>query len=99
MMRKDPEAVAQWSPALVESCAKRQREIISNLWSALKPGGYFVYSTCTFNRTENEDMVRWIIDEYDAEPVEIPAEASWGISPGINVDFPCYKPCSKTVTH
>ena len=91
MMRKDPEAVAQWSPALVESCAKRQREIISNLWSALKPGGYFVYSTCTFNRTENEDMVRWIIDEYDAEPVEIPTEASWGISPGINVDFPCYR--------
>ncbi|MDE6461118.1 MAG: RsmB/NOP family class I SAM-dependent RNA methyltransferase, partial [Paramuribaculum sp.] len=91
MMRKDAEAVAQWSPALVESCAKRQREIIANLWSALKPQGYFVYSTCTFNRTENEDMVQWIMDEYGAEPVEIPVEASWGISPGIDVDFPCYR--------
>ncbi|MDE6265513.1 MAG: rRNA cytosine-C5-methyltransferase, partial [Paramuribaculum sp.] len=91
MMRKDPEAVAQWSPGLVESCARRQREIVENLWTALAPGGYFVYSTCTFNRTENEEMVQWMIDEFGAIPVDIPVEQSWGISPGINVDFPCYR--------
>lgn len=91
MMRKDPEAVAQWSPGLVESCARRQKEIVENVWQALMPGGYFVYSTCTFNRTENEEMVQWMMDEYGAIPVEIPVEASWGISSGIGVDFPCYR--------
>lgn len=91
MMRKDPEAVAQWSPGLVESCARRQREIVENLWTALAPGGYFVYSTCTFNRTENEELVQWMMDEFSAVPVEIPVEQSWGISPGIDVDFPCYR--------
>ncbi len=38
MMRKDDEAVAQWSPALVDQCAQRQREILSDVWPALRPG-------------------------------------------------------------
>ena len=61
MMRKDPEAVAQWSPALVAQCAELQRSILQNLWTALRPGGFLIYSTCTFNRRENEDNVRWLI--------------------------------------
>lgn len=69
MMRKDPQALAQWSPGLVEECAERQREIISNLWRTLMPGGYMIYSTCTFNLTENDRMVQWIMNEFDGEPV------------------------------
>ena len=45
MMRKDEEAVAQWTPALVEQCAARQREILTAVWDALKPGGVLLYST------------------------------------------------------
>lgn len=76
MFRKDPEAVRQWTPALVAECAVRQREIIDNLWDAIKPGGYLIYSTCTFNRQENEDMLRWIVDNFDASvmPMDFPAE-------------------------
>lgn len=69
MMRKDAGAVAQWSPALVKQCAERQRRIIDNLWGALRPGGYFIYSTCTFNLDENEHIVRYIIDTYGAESI------------------------------
>ncbi|MCM1162848.1 MAG: rRNA cytosine-C5-methyltransferase [Muribaculaceae bacterium] len=89
MMRKDPDAVAQWSPALIESCAERQRDIVANLWPALRPGGWLIYSTCTFNRTENEDMVEWIVREYGAESVPIPVDESWGISPGIATSAHC----------
>lgn len=88
MMRKDAEAVAQWSPALVMQCAERQREIIANLWPALRPGGYFIYSTCTFNVEENEDMVRHMIEEYDAEPVKIEVPAEWGIAGAVKGDAP-----------
>lgn len=91
MMRKDPEAVSQWSPALVTQCAGRQREIVDNLWPALKPGGVFIYSTCTFNRAENEEMVAYIADTYDAEPVNIDASAFPGILPGIDTPYPCYR--------
>ena len=45
MMRKDDEAVAQWTPTLVEQCAQRQREILADVWPALRPGGLFIYST------------------------------------------------------
>jgi 16S rRNA C967 or C1407 C5-methylase (RsmB/RsmF family)/NOL1/NOP2/fmu family ribosome biogenesis protein len=77
MFRKDAEAVSQWSPALVAECAARQREIVANLWEALRPGGIFIYSTCTFNRDENEDMLAWLLDNYpEAQhmPLNLPDE-------------------------
>lgn len=89
MMRKEPEAVAQWSPALVNECVERQWEIVSNLWPALRPGGFLVYSTCTFNRSENELMVERIISDLGAESIEIPVESSWNISPGIDTVASC----------
>lgn len=79
MMRKEPDALTQWSPALVRQCASLQREIVANLWGALRPGGYLIYSTCTFNREENDDNVDWIISEFGAEPVDMDFPALWGI--------------------
>lgn len=73
MMRKDRKAVEQWSPALVEQCAARQREIVANLWEALAPGGYMIYSTCTFNTAENEDLLRMLVGEYGAQVLALPA--------------------------
>lgn len=57
MFRKNPDARSEWSTANTEMCAARQRRIVSDLWDALKPGGILIYSTCTFNRRENEDNV------------------------------------------
>ena len=91
MMRKDDEAVAQWTPALVEQCAARQREIASDIWQALKPGGIFIYSTCTFNRAENEDMVDFLVRSLGAEPVDIVSDPSWGIHKGVDTPYPCFR--------
>lgn len=91
MFRKDPEAVQQWSPALVEQCATRQRAIIADVWSALKPGGLLIYSTCTYNTMENEEMVKFITSELGATPIEIPTQSSWKIHPAIGIDAPCYR--------
>lgn len=81
MMRKDATAVEQWSPGLVRQCAETQREILSNVWKCLKPGGFLIYSTCTFNRTENEDNVAWLMDEYDAGSVDIGLDEYPGVMP------------------
>lgn len=92
MMRKDAEAVAQWSPALVGQCVARQREIVANLWDALKPGGFMIYSTCTFNRHENEEMVGYILDELGGESIPVPGiDPAWGIAPGIDTAAHCYR--------
>lgn len=64
MFRKDPDAVAEWSPASVEMCAARQWDILHDAIAMLKPGGRLAYSTCTFNRNENEDTVARILQHY-----------------------------------
>lgn len=82
MFRKTPEAVTEWSPENVVLCASRQRRILSEIWNSLKPGGILVYSTCTFNRSENESNIEWLAENYDCEGVEIDIEESWGIVEG-----------------
>lgn len=67
MFRKDEEAVAQWSEDNVELCRTRQRRIIADVWDALAPGGIMIYSTCTFNRRENDGNVQWIAENLGAE--------------------------------
>lgn len=57
MFRKDPGAVSEWSPENVEICIERQRQILDEAYKMLRPGGVLVYSTCTFERGENEDTV------------------------------------------
>ena len=90
-MRKDDEAVAQWSPNLVADCVKRQREIVDNLWEALRPGGWMIYSTCTFNRHENEEMVDYICEELGGQTIDIGLAGIGGISPAVNSNHHCYR--------
>lgn len=91
-MRKDNQAVAQWSPELVDQCVETQREILGNAFESLKSGGYLIYSTCTFNRSENEENLKWLIENFPVEPVVIESlEAHKEIVHGIDVQYPCYR--------
>ena len=67
MFRKGDVAVKNWSPGNVNLCAQRQRRIVSDIWPALRDGGYIIYSTCTFNHFEDEDNVAWIAEDLGAE--------------------------------
>lgn len=67
MFRKDPSAIAEWSEDNVKLCAARQRRILSDIWDSVNPGGLLVYSTCTFNRYENDGNVAWLKKTYGAE--------------------------------
>ncbi len=80
MFRKDEKAREEWSEANVQLCAERQRRIVADVWGALKTGGYLVYSTCTFNTRENEENVRWMMQELGAENIKIEAPKEWGIT-------------------
>ena len=82
MFRKMDEARTEWSPSSVEQCVARQKEVLSEAWRTLKPGGKLIYSTCTFNDKEDEGIVEWLMAEYgdeleSAERVEI--DDKWGI--------------------
>ena len=70
MFRKDPVALSEWSLDNVRQCAQRQRDILRAILPTLKPGGLLVYSTCTFNRHEDEDQVRWLMADYGLQLLE-----------------------------
>lgn len=78
MFRKDAEAISEWSPAHVALCAARQTRILRDIWPALKPGGWLVYSTCTWNDQEDEQQVSQLLAQGDAELLAIHTEPSWG---------------------
>lgn len=82
MFRKDPFARGEWSENNVRLCAARQDAILREAWRALRPGGALLYSTCTFNRDEDEGtlerMLAWAGDEV-VEAAEVAVEADWGI--------------------
>ncbi|GAD08056.1 hypothetical protein HQ45_06585 [Porphyromonas crevioricanis] len=71
MFRKDPDSRLEWSRERVAQSAKRAREILDEAWKMLKPGGLLVYSTCTYNRQENEENVAYLLNELGAKPVEL----------------------------
>jgi len=66
MFRKDPEAAAEWTEASPAACAARQRDILKDAVRMLKPAGWLGYSTCTFNREENEEVIAWLLREHPA---------------------------------
>lgn len=71
MFRKDARAVDEWSPDNVRLCAARQRRILADVWPSLAAGGYLIYSTCTFNRFEDEENVEWICSELGGTCLEM----------------------------
>ncbi len=64
MMRKNPAAAGLWSEKRITDCAKQQKEILACAHGMLKPGGYLLYSTCTFAPEENECNAAWLLEEY-----------------------------------
>ncbi len=79
MFRKDETARLEWSPENVKNCVARQRDILRGIWPALRKGGYLIYSTCTFNRHEDEDNVCFIAGELGAEIIGIATDDNWRI--------------------
>lgn len=80
MFRKDPRAEAEWSESVVELCSARQRRILADVWPALKEGGVLVYSTCTYEDSENDGNLLWAAEELGGE-IFVPSDefASSGV--------------------
>lgn len=87
MFRKDQGAITEWTPAKVQECATLQKQIVSDIWPCLKPGGYLIYSTCTFNVHEDEENLQFIQDNLGGEIIPIPVEKTWYIHPALTGSF------------
>lgn len=64
MFRKSPSIMKNWEKHGVDYYNKLQKEILPYAVNMLKPGGYLLYSTCTFSPEEDEEIVAWLLKEY-----------------------------------
>ncbi|UQS83556.1 RsmB/NOP family class I SAM-dependent RNA methyltransferase [Bombilactobacillus thymidiniphilus] len=74
LFRKDPKAMTYWSSAYVQKCAQRQRDILQEAVKMLRPGGYLIYSTCTFAPEEDEQNIAWLLQNYDLKVQSVPKD-------------------------
>ena len=88
MFRRDKEMVKCYEGKGPEAYVPVQKEIIRQAVGMLAPGGLLLYSTCTFSVLENEEMVRWVLEEFqEMELVKLPlASFGEGAKPGIGLE-------------
>ena len=86
MFRKDPNAAAEWTEGAPAFCARRQMGILREAAKTIAPGGYLLYSTCTFSEEENEEVVRLFLKEQPTFALQdVPAELQGVTAPGIGL--------------
>ena len=83
MFRKTPEARDEWNDGSAAMCAERQLKILQDIWPTLRADGTIIYSTCTFNRTEDEGLLErfseWVGEEELEAADEVSVGEDWGI--------------------
>ena len=93
LARKDAFLWNHWSLEMVKKDALRQKEILENILPAIEVGGYLVYSTCTFNKIENEDITTWLLEKYpELEAIDLEFNKEWNL-------FSLQKGCYKMLPH
>ena len=91
MFRKDPKSIKEWSPENVQLCAARQKRILNDVWESLKPGGFMIYSTCTYNVDENEKVVKYITESLGAQTIPVNISEFEGIAPSFEKSIDAYR--------
>jgi len=79
LFRRDKEAIAEWSLNNVALCCQRQQRILTDVWPALKKNGVLIYSTCSYSKEEDEDIVGWVSSEFRVQSLELRVDENWNI--------------------
>lgn len=67
----DPKTYRSWSIRTVKELSKLQKKLFKSAYTALRKGGELVYSTCTLNNKENEEILEWALEEFDLKMMDI----------------------------
>lgn len=80
LFRREPEAIEEWSLNNVQLCSQRQQRIIADVWPALKKDGILIYSTCSYSKEEDEEIVSWLMNQLPIVYCPLSIDKSWGIT-------------------
>jgi len=79
LFRKDPNAINEWSEENVNLCSHRQQRIVADVLPALKQNGILIYSTCSYSKQEDEEVLDWLMENYQLSTVHCPLSTDWNI--------------------
>jgi 16S rRNA C967 or C1407 C5-methylase (RsmB/RsmF family)/NOL1/NOP2/fmu family ribosome biogenesis protein len=79
LFRRDAVAIEEWSGNAVQLCSRRQQRILADVWPALKKDGILIYSTCSYSKEEDEDIVNWLLNEFAIDYSPLALHPDWGI--------------------
>ncbi|GAB3953193.1 rRNA cytosine-C5-methyltransferase [Spirosoma harenae] len=92
LFRKDPDAAEEWSEDSVQLCSSRQKRILAAAAPLLDEGGILIFSTCTYNDSENVENVRFLTENgFRNRPLVFPQD--WQIVEKYvdnSVGYQCY---------
>jgi NOL1/NOP2/fmu family ribosome biogenesis protein len=80
LFRKEPDAIEHWSENNVALCSQRQQRILADVWPALKKDGILIYSTCSYSKEEDEDIVKWMNEEFPIADCQLLISENWGVT-------------------
>jgi 16S rRNA C967 or C1407 C5-methylase (RsmB/RsmF family)/NOL1/NOP2/fmu family ribosome biogenesis protein len=80
LFRKDPHAIEEWSINNVALCSQRQQRILADAWPCLKEDGILIYSTCSYSKAENEEVLDWMAEQLGVASVPLQVPAEWHIT-------------------
>lgn len=81
MFRKEPDIIKSWNDTVNDDYAVIQKDILNDAAEMLEPGGYILYSTCTFSKKENEEVIDCFLNSHDDFEV-LPIDESYGFEKG-----------------
>lgn len=87
MFRKNPDAIKEWSLSQSKSSSETQKKVLLEGAKCVREGGLLVYSTCTFSKRENEEIVECLISTGEFKLLAIPN--TFPISKGLDSDGLC----------
>ncbi len=79
LFRKDNEAISEWSENNVNLCSHRQQRIIADVLPALKEGGILIYSTCSYSKQEDEDILDELSEKHGLLSIQLQLNKDWNI--------------------
>jgi 16S rRNA C967 or C1407 C5-methylase (RsmB/RsmF family)/NOL1/NOP2/fmu family ribosome biogenesis protein len=79
LFRKDQEAIDEWSLNNVQLCSQRQQRILADALITLKEDGILIYCTCSYSHEEDEDIMDWLVQEFQMENLPLTIISAWNI--------------------
>lgn len=85
LFRRDEGAMEEWSVNNVALCCQRQQRILADVWPALKKDGVLIYSTCSYSKEEDEEILDWISAQLEVSSLLLSVDEGWNITETVSV--------------